>query len=281
MKIIPGEFVTITERKCSENMQPHIKLGGVYCVSSLDQLKDGTPVLILVRDSKKKIDVRINAKRFSWKKISKEEVLVINKKEYDKQLFLNRLKLYDINEQRIVFVYPHFVQALAFKYAEYADDYCAKNKLSEFRKVSRELKELIVTRKKNLLKNLSLIQYNNLCKQVDDFENKYKMHFIQMFYTLQNELQKQNKGLEYSALRTYAFIVYCFCCEVAKFEDDRKLLIEEREGYIDVNFVPNTDELYLTIGKYLGDTKCVNTDLISLCFRVFEKNLKESKINLL
>ena len=61
-----GDFIEITARKVSDKVQPEIKVGGIYHVNRVEQLKSGATVLVIDKDRKKNKTVRCNAERFTW-----------------------------------------------------------------------------------------------------------------------------------------------------------------------------------------------------------------------
>ena len=271
-QINPGDFITVTARLCSDKLQPYIKVGGAYRVAGLDRLKDGAAVLVLVRSAK--TTCRINANRFKWRKIDDTERRDIVVKEGANTVFETRMKLYDEREQLIRFFYPHFVQAIAFRYAQIICEFCAVEKLHQFIKVTRSLKSLIAQHSDILKDHLKIVSIRDFNSMVDNFLQVNASHFTKMFFALQAEILKQNQELTHPTVRTYAFMVYCFCCEVSKFEDDGQNLMLEREGFADSLFLPLTNDLYLATSPLLEGYQVTNTDMISLCFRVFENNLK-------
>lgn len=66
------EIIEITERHCSDKVQPSVKIGASYIVKRTESLKDGTLVLVVYSHSDSKKEQRINASRFGWMILTKD-----------------------------------------------------------------------------------------------------------------------------------------------------------------------------------------------------------------
>lgn len=90
------ELIEITDRYCSDKVQPSVKVGASYIVKRTENLKDGTLVLVVYSHSDSKKEQRINASRFGWmiltQDILKERAFIAEcKREIPKRYRINSL----------------------------------------------------------------------------------------------------------------------------------------------------------------------------------------------
>ena len=146
------DIIEITERKCSDKLQPNIKLNDRYMCLSVGYLSDNTPYLNIQSLIGKK-QMRVNAKRFGWKIITAEMLVKERKEQEAKENILNANKAikarFTKKETEEMLYLPSALIEIALKYANNAYNLSRGDKdkgidgLSQFKKASRELTPIL------------------------------------------------------------------------------------------------------------------------------------------
>ena len=273
MAISSGDFITITKRKCSDKIQPNIKVGGIYAVLETDTLKDGTKVLVLVRDGRKKTTTRCNANRFEWRRYKPEELAERLTKMKVEQFNQKIEDNCTSQENAAISIKPILILILMWNYADKVLDYCSQNKLSEFKKASRALRELRKQVYDHLDEHLERERVTRFENFIKDFKREYAYDFRILQLSMENELFKQNKGITHSEMRTYAYIGIMMCYTLYRYElRSMKLIDEKASGYCSSYHLPYRKEFFLAMTCFLEGLSYDSSDHEILCLKIFEKN---------
>lgn len=187
-----GDFIEITARKVSDKVQPEIKVGGIYHVNRVEQLKSGATVLVIDKDRKKNKTVRCNAERFTWEVRTPAEV---QEKQFKEQCNADTKALMESftfeEHVQIAFV-PLIIAQVAWVYADKVVRYCADKRISEVKKLSRTVKQLREHYLVQLSKDLDREHLNKILSQADELINVCAFDFQILYYSTCNEINRQH-----------------------------------------------------------------------------------------
>ena len=275
-----GDFIEITARKVSDKVQPEIKVGGIYHVNRVEQLKSGATVLVIDKDRKKNKTVRCNAERFTWEVRTPAEV---QEKQFKEQCNADTKALMESftfeEHVQIAFV-PLIIAQVAWLYAQKVVRYCAEKRISEVKKLSRTVKELRAHYINLLSKDLDREHREKIFNQADEFIKECAFDFQILYYSTCNEINHQHLKIEYDEMRTYAFLSMMFCREVRKHENRMTALIAQKLGQAREGHLPCIDELYTCMDAYLGNHEIKITPVIETAMMKFQKNLSKIEFTL-
>lgn len=298
-----GELIKITKRKCSEKIQPNIKVGGLYMVIGEDTpTKSGAKCLRIAEFKKmanmaiitpskhipRKDMFRCNADRFEWKKKSPAQL----KAEFEKvknEYFKEQEERQDrevmkkfTDKERIQMAYtPYLYAELSWHYADKVRQLAIDRKIDKYKKLTRTVKEL----RSNFLSELRIKMTQPVLDAAQEKVKKaIEEHFLDFFkfeMSVQNELNRQYLRIEDDDIRTYAYIsMLCYQCQ-QKIDKANALLIHQRLGAVTTEHdsYKYMKELYDCMGAYMGDCKIENTLTIQTAIRVMEKNINKMELS--
>lgn len=275
-----GDFITITARRVSDKIQPELKVGGIYHVNSVGQLKNGKTVLILDKNPAKHLTVRCNAERFKWEVITPKEVQERNFKAECKKNTKRLMEAFSFEEHAKIAFVPLIIAHIAWYYADKAVRYAADHRISEVKKLSRAIKELRTHYIDLLKKDLDYKHLEKIQLQADRFMQEYRFDFIVLQHSTANDINYQHVGISYDDLRVFAFLSKQFIRECKKHEDRMTALIRERLGEAKEAHLPTLDTLYTCMDAFLGDYEIKETQNMRNNMIVFHKNLDEIEFEL-
>lgn len=278
-----GKVAEITERKCSPNIQPRIKVGKRYFIDSRDKMKDGTRVLILVDWSKsqngKVKTMRCNEKRFSWRIISDEEIREEELRKKSRETTNQLLHSFTFEEHMQIAFVPLVIIHCAWFYADRVLQQAAAQRIEVTKKLGRAVKKLKEEYEQEQAKDLDLKHRRQIEEQGDKFLQTFARDFVTMQFTLRNELLKVYPDDPYIDMRADAFIAMLLCDYCKKQQEECDQLIAQRTGQPKTPTIlnPKIDALRTCMDAYTGTVEIDLKGNVELCVRILSNNLK--KIN--
>lgn len=277
-------IVQITERKCSDKIQPEIKVGRRYLIKNREKLADGTEVLVLLnwersKTEKKVKTMRCNAKRFSWRTVTEEQAKEEFLKEEAKRGAAELLHGFNFEEHMQIAFVPLIIIHCAWAYCDKVLQMAAKLRISETKKLGRAVKELKQAYYDEMKKDLDYKHLKQVSDQAEEFMNTCAKDFMIMEFTIRGEILKVYPDDPYIDMRVYAFASVLLCDYYVKHSHECDKMIaarlHRRETQTMTN--PKIDSLRTCMDAYTGTVEINLKQNVELCVRVFANNLK--KIN--
>ena len=291
-----GQVITIIDRKCSDKVQPKVKVGDKYTVLEQHYLKSGAISLLVVNLAElankagetpianidPKLYQRINEERFVWsllnekkkqRELEKTRALLAERAEQKETEFLEQRFT---QEERFQMSYrPYLFAELSWHFALKALSAAAAEKIEETKKISRE----VTTLRKNFLydlnKNMSAPVVKCAQNKVSEALQTFSVDFLKLQVTINNELNRSYIGVKHDAVKTYALISsMCYYCQ-SKIEDKNTELIRSRLGggaYNHESF-GYMGELHNCMLKLIDGCKLQDTLAVITAIKVLEKNI--------
>lgn len=269
-----GDTILITSRKVSDKVQPEVRLQGLYVIKAIDTLKSGSTSLLCYHYGNKKRECRINAERFVWRVVSKAELAAaerrvlerINaevKKKNEEQFKEKCSKSYEEmkanftweDHVQIAFV-PLILSHMAFCYAEHARKWCADNRVSDLKSVSRDVQRLRQDYYDLLRKDLDVAHIEHIKAQTEAFmaEPKVALFLLQAFHTLSNEYLRIYRDVKLLNRRVYATLSRIFIEAYIRHNAKMNAKIAAKLGRSESCDNPLvTDKLNAYMGAYIGE----------------------------
>lgn len=196
----PLQLITITKRKCSDKVQPHIKCGTMYVVKSVEKLSDGTPVLLLA-DNRKDNTVRVNANRFEWQ-LADDRDLQIDLQDNRKNKEL--IDYFTFEEQTRIAFTPLVLAHLAITYGRRSREAAAKHKLSILRPLARKFDQLVKEYEQDISNTLTYDSRKKVEDSTDLFMRTFAHDFQLLWFSVNNEFKRVHPNFPFGDMRTDA-----------------------------------------------------------------------------
>lgn len=200
---VKGERIEITERRCSDKVQPHIKLKTQMIVQDVNRLKSGPVQIVATLNNK---TYKVNSDRFGWKKISTEQVFS-RMCEEAQQRAENEL-VWNLNntEKAKIIVAPLIIIQIIWYYTGIVLKLAAQNKVEILKKLSRTIKLLQEKYEKDTLSELDFVHYTSMVKQTNSFIEEKSMDFTLFYYSVNSQFLKKHPDYPYKDMRSYAIM---------------------------------------------------------------------------
>lgn len=294
-----GDMVVIIERKVSDKVQPNIRRGDLYVVDDVGQTKSGAIALVCLDNKKGKH--RINSDRFEFKAVTEKELktakrVVIDeytrkleeaKEKEFKQMCRDTTKQIAENFSREdhirISLAPLIVAHMAFLYADMCREWCASNKISETKTISRELMDVYKQYQSYLLLDLDMKHFENISNQAREFINSDGLRNTLMVskYAIGNEFLKQHPNVTQLERREYAYIsklmIEAYMRHNAKMSSMIRRKVKNCIGEdkdADNPFV--TIKLANCLDKYLGEFKLQKSNEINRISKIIDNAIINS-----
>ena len=297
-----GELIKITKRKCSDKIQPKIKVGGLYLIIEEGKpTKSGARVLriaefykmaeMAITNPTKHINpkdiMHCNSDRFEWIKKSPTQLKAEFKRVKD-DYFREQENRQDeeiknkfTEKERIQMAYtPYLYAELSWHYANKVISLAAERKIPELKKLTRTVRML----REKFLSELRVKMSQPVLQAAQEKVKKaIEEHFLDFFkfeMSVQNEVNRQYVQIDHDDIRTYAYI--SMLCYESQQKVDRAnfLLIHSRLGALSTEHdsYKYMKELYACMDAYMGDCKMENTLTIQTAVKVMEKNINQMEL---
>lgn len=294
-QIHTGDTILITGRKVSDKIQPEIKVQGLYVVHSIGSLKSGAISLVCRHYGNRSKVHRINSERFSWRVVSKEELEAAEKRVIERINAEVRKKNEDEFKAQCVSSYeelkrnfsweehvqiaftPLIISHIAWVYAEKARRWCAENRVSDVKAISRNVQQLRQGYISLLRQDLDAAHIESIERQTEEFmaDPKVALFFLRMYHTLCNEYHHQHKSPPMLERRVYATIADIAIEAYSRHNDKMNGLIAKRLGRsqsVDNPII--TKQLASFIKAYLGEYKLSKTEQYQRIEAVFDNYVR-------
>lgn len=274
-----GDYVRITSRKTKQ--QQYVKLGTVYIVLEVCKTKSGANVLVLANKQMKGGKMRINSERFSWERITveqlkaqKHEAQFRQEVKSDVERILNAFTMQE--HVQITFV-PLVLNEVAWHFAFRAIKLGAIDRVQDLKKLSRVLRQLREHYERLICKDLLPSDFERIHKQTMEFMQENAYHFQIMYYTASNVFSKQYGKQPFEEMRVYALLSML----VMQYTDEHNkrcdMMLEQRLGKIQAaKRMPDMDSLYSGMDAFSGELPVpfnfADTNL-QMCLGVLRNNL--------
>lgn len=249
-----GQVIEITNRKCSDKVQPNIKANVSYAVEGNDTLKDGTVVLLLHNPKDENRPYRINAQRFDWQIVTYEMVCERKFKEECQKNTKELVEKFTFAEHIYIAFTPLIFASLAFHYGMECRKYAANNRLSEYRKLSRAFDDVKDRYRNDLLKDIDDKHIKNIESDAQKVMQAYASDFIILRECVKRELFKKYPAEPHWNLRADA---YCGMLMISVYKEHNKkvdaLIASRLEGHKGTANNPLIEALYVILDAYSGD----------------------------
>ena len=193
-RTVSGSLIEVTERTCSDKLQPYVKVGRRYMVIESRNLQEGTPLLIVENPDKKGKTIRINAERFKWKLTSFDEIRAQQdetKFKAEEKMFVKMLNDRMSKEDAVTVVYvPHVVETLCVKYLLKCANFCKTHMFSEYRLVSRTVHEIEINNYNEQIKEIKIEGYKIIDAACDAYQRENSEGIKDLLASILRELKK-------------------------------------------------------------------------------------------
>lgn len=230
---VATRYVEITERLCSEKIQPNVKVGHTYIVQKIDRLKDGTLVLELVNFAKSKgkdknVTFHCNAKRFKWRPSTQEALVEQEFRETVEGSTKAMMENLTIDEQMRISFVPLIITELAWTYAEKAMVCAARDKVEILKKLNRTLKELHKKYNSELRKDLDYSHAEKTIEQTKRCIEEIDRDLTVLYFSVNQEFKRTTPEYPCDELRTYAIISTLFVDLLEKWNREMDQFLAEK-----------------------------------------------------
>lgn len=290
------DIILVTGRKVSDKVQPNVRVQGLYVVESVGTLKSGSVSLLCHDYGDAKRTHRINEERFVWRKVSKGELAAAERRVFDRihaeikekqekefkercakthEELMEKFSWHD--HVQIAFV-PLIISHIAWVYAEKTRKWCADNRISEVKGLSRAVLKIRQDYIDFLRKDLDMKHISNIERQTEAFmaEPKTAMFFTIMFHSLSNEYHRLHKEVPLLPCRVYATISRLAIDAYVRHNDRMNRLIAGKLGDSEsVNNPLVTDKLVACMDAYLGDWVLPKTPEVIKTEKIFDNYIKD------
>lgn len=239
-----GDLIKITERKCSDKVQPKIKVGYLYKIHQIFNLRNGSISLSVHRLGTKNSSCRVNSNRFSWVITSIEEI----QKETVKAIIENDEKRLNMaltpDEKGMMAVTPLIIYQLAWEYAMDVVRMCADHKISLLRNTTREIRKLRDEYYYFVKHDLDFAHQQRVIDKTLELKKTFNCDLTLMYYTISNIWLKYHPDWPYTQIRVTAIMVQIIIsiCDVHNHYMDI-LLKEKLGGYRQSKRIPIMEKL--------------------------------------
>lgn len=293
-----GEHIIVTERLV-RNLQKGVVVGNIYTIKGVTTLRNGKISILCESEGVGGTMYRINEERFVWRKITRSEIDAKKrrqKEELEKRMnecaerkFRDDCKrtteklISSFTEQehiQISFV-PMVVAEIAWIFAEKTRSWCAENRVSEVKALSREVQKI----RKDYIDFIRLDLDSSHISHITNCANEIindTQHFSIAFLSLINEFYRQYPDVSYVECRAYATISKMVISAYKRRIKRTNEIIRSRIGKDDSceNKII-TYQLESCMDAYLSDFVLEKTNSMDLIERIFEKDMDETEFNVL
>ena len=224
-------------------------------------------------------DALKDAERRMFDTIGKKGQLppVFTETNFKKQVKSNvhtMLETFTWEENMMIAFVPLVISHIAWMYAEKVMKYCADLRIPETVKLSRAVKHVRQEYVDSLKKDLDAKHIGRIEKQTEQFCKLYANDFNIMWNCVNSEFCKCYPNDELLPMRTDAYISILLCRFLVAHNKRMDKIIEEKIGFAQSIKNPYMDKLETCMDAYCGEHTIQNTDNISACLRILEKNIK-------
>ncbi len=295
-----GDIITITSRKCSAKVQPDIMVGQIYTVLEQHATKSGAVSLLVIelaalakgasKTKSAQIDPklmhRVNEDRFDWQFMNEKrkrqeyqktkEMLNAKADKLEKEFLESRFTM----DERFMMTYrPYLFAELTWYFALKAIAAVADEKLASTKSLSRRVTDL----RHNFIFDLGRHMSGPIisCAQgkVREALEMYRMDFIRLQATINNELNRLYIGVKHDTAITYA-IIAIICYDLQKKVEDKNVeLIRSRLGWAtNHESFGYMSELNSCMKQLVGNHKLQDTLSVTTAIKVLEINIMNLKL---
>ena len=295
-----GDIIKITARKCSAKVQPGIMVGQMYTVLEQYATKSGAVSLLVVelaalakgagKTKSGQIDPklmhRVNEDRFDWQFLNEKrkrqeyqktkEILNAKAGKLEKEFLESRFTM----DERFMMTYrPYLFAELTWHFALKAIAAVADEKLANTKSLSRKVTDLRRNFIFDLGRHMSSPIINCAQGKVREALEMYKMDFIRLQATINNELNRLYIGVKHDTAITYA-IIAIICYDLQKKVDGKNVeLIRSRLGWAtNHESFGYMTELNSCMEQLVGNHKLQDTLPVTTAIRVLEINIMNLKL---
>lgn len=201
-----GELVEITKRNCSQKVSPLLQVGMMYSVVSVSNLKDGTLVVEISHPKKPKHTLRMNANRFDWRIITKQDIAEMAFRNAVEKDTDRLMKEFTQKEQMAICFTPLVIQSLAWIYADKCVEYAVSHRIDILKKLTRTVRHIRKEYDEELSKDLKQDSLDKLKNETKRFIEFCGNDFTIMYFTVDREYMRHYPNMEYKELAVNAII---------------------------------------------------------------------------
>lgn len=140
------------------------------------------------------------------------------------------LNLFDRKDSLTLAYIPHFITQCVIYYLDLMVDYARDNRLSEYKKHTRMLKNVRAEYFEALRHEMPPHVYQRFLEQRDEYLNLCGANLQLMYFTFGNELSKKYGRLKHESIFCYANIMVSFIEYVENFDREVNKKIAEKMG---------------------------------------------------
>ena len=230
------KIAQIIRRKCSEKLQPSVRVGQRYFIVGRDKTKNGAEVVVLADVSKPTksdniVTIRCNSQRFEWKEFTQAELVeqsnlslipeqkadivspeeaqmkIMQKIAHETKVITGGLTPQE--QLRVSFV-PLVINNLAWMYADKAKQCAARDRISLLKAQSRELKNIADEYDRDQREILDTKHVRKGIDQARMCADEMQMDLTLLYYSVNSEFKKIAPDYPYDEMRSYAIISVLF-----------------------------------------------------------------------
>lgn len=276
-------IIEITQRKCSDKVQPIFAVGERFFVCATES--EGNRTTLVVRHPKrKKSTLRCSSDRFAWKSVTLDQLREEKFKKESEESFNEIRQNFTFEEHMMIAFVPTIIAELAWIYAEKTLKFAAENRISETKKLSRAVRAVRADYIDFMAKDLDREHITHIQTQSKKLMEECARDFTILWFSVNQELKSKFPDLAHLDMRTDAFISEIFCrCH---YEHNKRMteFIRDKLGHADDAVKhPHLDKLETCMDAFVSDGNGDSIEYnhhIELCIKIFEKNLNRIEFNL-
>lgn len=282
---LPGQYIEITSRTCSDRVSPLLTVGSRFIVRRITALQDGTPVIEVAHPSRRRAVLRVSAARFTWRVMTIE---ALQEEKFKKDVAADVVRLtrqFSTREQIDIAFVPLIFRHVAWTYAFRAVTKSAEYKVDSLKKISRRIRLLKDDYCREINRDLDVRHRLHIEQQTEQFMHAFAHDFTILWFSVSRELKRAYPALPYDDLRTCAILSMLFIR--LHDEQGRRMngLIASRLG-VSTPYIrmPLIDELYRCMEAFAGlpsDGFRFDEPDITMSLKIIENDLNKTEFEIL
>lgn len=189
----------------------------------------------------------------------------------------NMLKTFSWDENMMIAFVPLIISHIAWIYSKKAMTFCTVNKLSDFKKIGREIKALRQEYIYDLERYLDAKHIRKIEFQTEEFLEKCNYDFTVLWYQINGIIKRDAPDLTFDTMRTDAAIAVLMIHLLERHNRKMDVVVAEKMNNKAVTTMnPIMVKLEKVLTSYIPKSFNIETDSqIDLCKKIFEKNLRK------
>lgn len=184
-------------------------------------------------------------------------------------------------ENMMIAFVPLIISKVAWVYAEKALKYCADNRISEFKKLGRSIKELRQKYLDVLRLDLDFTHIHRIESQTLQFMDECNYHLTILWYQVNQYIKSHAPEMPHDIMRTDAAIAVLMVRYLKAHDNKMNEIIKAKMGHSENITNPQMIDLEGLMKAYLPKGFVVGTNYqLDLCAKIFENSLAKIEFDI-